>query len=185
MPSTPRYYWDACTWIALIKQEAGRYEACKHTIDLAENGKAEIWTSAFTLAEVFKRKIDGGTTSLEVQSDEDFEDYIERDFVQIVQVDADVGTAARRLLRAHPEIGKPQDAIHVATALLNDLDELHTYDRQDLLNLSGVLDRLDGQKLVICAPPSPPPPPQPTPSLFDMPGEQPASEPQQAAQGQP
>nr|WP_172685430.1 type II toxin-antitoxin system VapC family toxin [Methylobacterium oryzae] len=167
MPSKPKYYWDACAWIALIKQETGRFDACKHTIELAEEGKVEIWTSAFTLAEVYKRRIDGGSTSLEAEKDKDFEDYIEKDFVQIVQVDADVGTAARRLLRAFPDIGKPQDAIHVATALLNDMDELHTFDRADLLNLSGVLDRSDGNKLTICHPPSPPPPPPSTPSLFD------------------
>jgi len=171
LPSKTRYYWDACAWIALIKQEPGRFDACKHVVDLAEAGKAEIWTSAFTLAEVFKRKCGTGFVSLEPTKDDEFEDYIEKEFVIKAQVDTDVGTAARRLLRAHPEIGKPQDAIHVATALLYDIDELHTFDREDLLGLSGMLDRSDGKKLAICPPPSPPPPPkkpEPLPSLFDQ-----------------
>lgn len=170
MPSKPRYYWDACAWIALIKREPNRFDACKHVIDLAEAGQAEIWTSAFTLAEVFKRNSDTGIVSLEANKDIEFEDYIEKEFVIKVQVDTDVGTAARRLLRTHPEIGKPQDAIHVATALLYDIDELHTFDRKDLLALNGVLDRADGKKLSICPPPNPPPPPkkpEPLPSLFD------------------
>lgn len=165
MPSKPKYYWDACAWIALIKREPGRFESCRHTIELAEAGKVEIWTSAFTLAEVFKRRIDSNLVfTLDEDKDKDFEDYIEKDFVIIVQVDVEVGTAARRLLRAYPDIGKPQDAIHVATALLYDIDELHTFDRVDLLGLNGILDRNDGQKLAICPPPKPPPPP---PSLFD------------------
>lgn len=170
MPGKPRYYWDACAWIALIKQEPGRFEACKHVIDLAEAGKAEIWTSAFTLAEVFKRNCDAGAVSLDSAKDNEFENYIEKEFVIKVQVDTDVGTAARRLLRAHPEIGKPQDAIHVATALLYDIDELHSFDRRDLLGLNGMLDRADGKKLMICSPPSPPPAPkksEPLPSLFE------------------
>lgn len=167
MPTVPKYYWDACAWIAIIQQEAGRYDNLKHLIGLAEQGKVEIWTSTFTLAEVFKRRVDGGSTSLDASKDKDFEDYIAQDFVQLVQVDVDVGTAARRLLRAYPRIGKPQDAVHVATALLNDLDELHTFDRADLLGLDNVLSRSDGQKLRICPPPPAPPPPQPAPSLFD------------------
>lgn len=183
MPSKPKYYWDACAWIALIKQEAGRFDACRHAIEQAEAGKVEIWTSAFTLAEVYKRRVDGGSAFIDASKDKDFEDYIEKDFVQIVQVDVDVGTAARRLLRAYPEIGKPQDAIHVATALLNDLDELHTFDRADLLSLSGVLDRSDGKKLSICAPPPAPPPPPSTPSLFDDIEEQTAAPHQDQAHG--
>lgn len=183
MPSKPRYYWDACAWIALIKQEAGRFDACRHAVELAEEGKVEIWTSAFTLAEVYKRRIDGGSASLDADKDKDFEDYIEKDFVQIVQVDVDVGTAARRLLRAFPTIGKPQDAIHVATALLNDIDELHTFDREDLLRLSGVLDRSDGKKLAICSPPPAPPPPPSIPSLFDELDEQTTRQHQDQAKG--
>jgi hypothetical protein len=64
-----------------------------------------------------------------------------------------VGILAGRLLRKFPEIGKPQDGIHLATALLNNVDELHTYDRKDLIGLSGRIDRKDGVKLKICAPP--------------------------------
>ncbi|WP_162238944.1 type II toxin-antitoxin system VapC family toxin [Methylobacterium sp. Leaf85] len=184
MPSKPKYYWDACAWIALIKREPGRFEACKYVIELAEAGKVEIWTSAFTLAEVFKRRIDANHVyALDEDNDTDFEDYIEKDFVITVQVDVEVGTAARRLLRAHPEVGKPQDAVHVATALLNDIDELHTFDRADLLGLTGVLDRNDGQKLLICPPPAPPPPPAVPPSLFDTLEVQPDESPRNQAEG--
>ena len=65
--------------------------------------------------------------------DKYFEDLIEQEFIQKVSVDVDVGKVARRLLRRFPAIGKPQDAIHVATCLLNNLDQLHTFDRDDLL----------------------------------------------------
>jgi hypothetical protein len=75
-----------------------------------------------------------------------------------VQVDADVGRAARRLLRAYPAIGKPQDAIHVASALLMDVHELHTFDRKDLLALDERLTCQDGTLLRIRAPQNPPDP---------------------------
>src|SRR5665213_113707 len=155
----PKYYWDACAWIALIQQEQNRFESLSYLIEEAKNGKIEILTSNFTLAEVYKRPIDnGGQKSLLDTQDQAFEDYILQDFVSRVQVDFDVGTLARRLLRAYPTIQKPQDGIHVATALLNNVDELHTYDRANLLDLTEKIERQDGKKLRICHPPRPPVP---------------------------
>ena len=57
----PKYYWDACIWIELITQaNAERVERCRHVVELAKGGKAELWTSAFTLAEVYRKKCDYG-----------------------------------------------------------------------------------------------------------------------------
>ncbi len=99
LANKPKYYWDACAWIGLIKQEPGRFDSLKFVIEEAQKGKIEIWTSAFTLAEVFKRKCYSDQTGLDASQDEPFEDYIAQDYIQRVQVDTDVGTAARRLLR--------------------------------------------------------------------------------------
>jgi hypothetical protein len=156
----PKYYWDACAWIALIQQEAGRFDALSYAIEEAKSGKVEIWTSNFTLAEVYKRPCDGQQKGLGVADDISFEDYIIQDFVERVQGDFDIGTLARRLLRQYPVIVKPQDGIHLATALLNNVDQLHTYDRENLLGLSGQIDRKDGKKLIICPAPERPAPAQ-------------------------
>jgi len=145
-------------WIALIKREQGRFAACSHLIEQAQRGEIEIWTSAFTYAEVYKRHCSGASVGIAPIDDKSFEDYIEQDFVQLVQVDADVGRAARRLLRQYPTIGKPQDATHVASALLMDVHELHTFDRQDLLALDGKIPCQDGVPLRIKVPPNPPDP---------------------------
>jgi predicted nucleic acid-binding protein len=161
----PKYYWDACAWIALIQQEQGRFDSLKYLIDEAKGERVEIWTSNFTLAEVYKRHCGDEKKGLLQQQDQEFEDYILQPFVQRVQVDFDVGVLARRLLREYPTIGKPQDGIHLATALLNNVDELHTFDREDLLGLTDKIDRMDRKKLRICNPPKrPAPPPTPTPA---------------------
>ncbi|MDX2103325.1 MAG: PIN domain-containing protein [Alphaproteobacteria bacterium] len=154
----PRYYWDACMWIALIKREQGRFDACSYLIEQAQRGKIEIWTSAFTYAEVYKRNCSGASAGIDAADDSSFEDYIEQEFVQLVQVDSDVGRAARRLLRQYPSIGKPQDAVHIASALLLDVHELHTFDRQNLLALDGKLKCQDETPLKIKVPPTPPSP---------------------------
>lgn len=158
MANKPKYYWDACCWIGLIRQEPERIDSLRHVIELAQRGEVEIWTSTFTLAEVFKRKCGEGIGELPIEGDEVFEDYLEQDFVQRVQVDVDVGTAARRLLRRFPSIRKPQDAVHVATAALNGIDELHTFDQHDLLPLDGQIPMIDGRRLRICKPPAAPDP---------------------------
>jgi predicted nucleic acid-binding protein len=164
----PQYYWDACAWIALIQQEPGRFESLRHLIDEAKAGNVKIWTSNFTLAEVYKRPCGDEQKSLLPPNDEAFADYILQDFVERVQVDYDVGTLARGLLRKYPLIQKPQDGIHLATALLNNVDELHTFDRENLLGLTEKINRRDGKLLKICHPPKPPQPQPKEPDLLTM-----------------
>ena len=131
-----------------------------YALEQAENGKAQIWTSALTLAEVWKKKCEGKNARLQENRDRAFEDYIEKDFIIKASVDADVGTLARKLLRKHPGLRKPNDAIHVATCLLNNIDELHTFDGKHLLGLDDRLPRSDQKRLSICQPPEPPADPQ-------------------------
>lgn len=180
LADVPKYYWDACAWIALIQQEKNRFDDLSFIVDQARDDKVEIWTSNFTLAEVFKRPCDGQAKGLSVVDDTAFEAFLaQADVVTRVQVDFDVGTLARRLLRSYPTIAKPQDAIHLATALLNDVDELHTYDRANLTGLSGKIPCKNGKKLKICPPPKRPPIPAPPPDLFTLPIEIPNEQTQQ------
>jgi len=73
-----------------------------------------------------------------------------------VAVDTNVASLARKLLRTHnPPLKKPNDAIHLATAALYNLDEMHTYDNDDLLRLDGLIERKDSAMLRICTVPDP------------------------------
>jgi predicted nucleic acid-binding protein len=163
----PKYYWDACAWIALIQQEPSRFDSLSYVIEEAKAIRVEIWTSTFTLAEVYKRACDDEQKGLLPASDAAFEDLILQEFVLRAQVDYDVGVLARRLLRRFPSIKQPQDGIHLATALLNNVDELHTFDRDHLVSLSEQIERKDGVKLRICYPPKRPAPQPPHMPLFD------------------
>ena len=69
-----------------------------------------------------------------------------------VQLDTLVAEQARKLLRQHTELGKAADAIHLATALYWDCDEMHTWDQDDLLGLSLKVSRRDGELLKIIVP---------------------------------
>jgi predicted nucleic acid-binding protein len=139
-------------------------ERCRYIIQEARAGNVQIWTSAFTLAEVFKKQCEGKGVALAESKDLEFEQYVEQEFFTVVQVDADLAIQARRLLRQHPKLKKPADAIHLATAVLYNLDELHTFDEDNLISLSGVVKRQDGSPLIVCKPPE-----NPQPELFSVP----------------
>ena len=151
--SPSRICWDACTWIALIQQERirddsgkiieDRYALARSVIDRAERGAVEIVTSGLCLVEVSK---DSPTTSRD-----QLVAYFENDYIILVPVDRLVGERARSLMfDRHPQL-KPPDATHLATALIANADELHTFDAR-LLEFDGQLTKRDGSILRICKP---------------------------------
>jgi predicted nucleic acid-binding protein len=154
----PTVYWDACIWIALINQEARRYAAVAGVLARARKGEVQIVTSTFTLAEVVKRKCDGVEVEIAEDGDDLFAELLQQDFITLVNADWDAGSRARALYREFSGKGlkKPQDALHLATAVIENVDEMHTYDGSDLLKLSGLVKREDGITLTICHPPDPP-----------------------------
>ncbi len=143
-------------WIALIAEESGRVDRCESLITQAKDGDVEILTSSLTLAEVYKFKCGPDPKELAAKKDLLFEEYLRQPFVFQVQVDDAVGSTARRLLRKHsPPLKKPSDAIHLATAVFNNVDVMYTFDSENLLPLSGLVQRADGQMLTISEPPPP------------------------------
>ena len=151
-----RIYWDACAWIALIQKEkiplpGGRIEdreqMCRAVIEAAKNGRFEIATSTLCLAEVCKHPERMVTT----KSDK-IAEFFEHDYILIVNVDRYAGEFARELMLGGHSKLKPPDAIHLATAAITPgVEQMHTFDH-GLLDLDGIIDKVDGAKLNICKP---------------------------------
>jgi predicted nucleic acid-binding protein len=160
--SPSRVAWDSCTWIAHIQRERilgpdgktvieDRGAMCRPVLDAAERGVVEIVVSAIALVEVLARNRTSGIDDQRVR------DFFDNDYILLVNVDKHLGDFARRLMLAgHPGL-KPPDAIHLASACIANVDEFHTFDDR-LLALDGVIDRLDGARLVIKKPAVPAPP---------------------------
>lgn len=148
MASPRKIYWDACVWIALINGDEPWASRAEALIERARARDFEIWTSTLTLAEVYKKKVNGKSIAIPESHDRNFEAFVEQDFLVLAQLDETIGKLARRLLRS-TSLNKPNDAIHLATAVYWDLDELHTADRVDLLPLNGKIKRKDGDNLPI------------------------------------
>ena len=128
-------YWDSSVWIALVAGEVvggvNRAEIAQHILEDAEQGKVTILTSAFTLAEVLKKK---GRPVLAVAAEETIRSYFEHSFIRIVVLDRVIGELAASVARQHNL--SPPDAIHVASALTWKADVLHTWD-DGLVKKSG------------------------------------------------
>lgn len=150
MTDRKRVYWDACAWLGLLNKEGGKFEDLEVVWRKAQHGELEIWTSAFCIAEVHKVKCADGSVSLDEADDAKIDNLFDQDFVFLVHLDTDIARLAKKLLRDHAKLRKPSDAVHLATAVNWNLDQLHTYDHSDLIGLD--VARRDGQKLEICRP---------------------------------
>ena len=155
-----RVYWDSCTFLGLINEEIGKHTDCMDVWGEAEAGKTIILTSFFTFAEVYKAKCEGKARPLDDEGDRKIEAVLQQSFVEGAMVDEGIGVWARRLMRKFEDCKKPSDAIHLATALRLNSDEMHTFDGSDLLRLDGLVEKANGELLTICTPakaPAPPP----------------------------
>ena len=101
-------------------------------IDAAKAGSFKIITSGLTIAEVFKNK---KNPPLTIQENEDLRPYFREDYIQIAEVDRDVGDRANELCRtlpADPTTGakamRPNDAIHIAAAERAECDVILAWD---------------------------------------------------------
>ena len=153
-----RVYWDSCCFLGLLNPSEEKHADCMAVWKEAIDRKTIIVASFWTFAEVFKAKCEGAAKPLDDDGDKKIEALLQQRWVESVLVDERVGTLARRLMRVHPECKKPTDAVHLASALIVNPDEMHTYDGSDLLVLDGKILTTGGRALVICkCRPTPPP----------------------------
>lgn len=155
MPKLIRVYWDACAWISYINQEKSigtangtpenRFAMCSEVLRLAKEGKLEIATSAFTLAEVCKNP--------EVKDSplDNLPSFFEKSYILIVPVDMAIGRRAQAMQASGLVNLKPPDAIHLASAQRAAVSELHTFDGK-ILALDSKITGADGQPMKICKP---------------------------------
>lgn len=147
-------YWDACAWIAYIQREMPgpetdfrepRYEMCRRILERAAAREIEIATSAYTLSEVCKKPVDPTSPGINLPA------FFDQAYIVLVSVDKQVGLKAQSLQVAGVAGLKPQDAIHVASALVWNIPALHTFDKK-LLNLDKMLTSNDGNQLRVIHP---------------------------------
>ena len=157
-------YWDACAWLGLINAEHGKVGPLEYFFGLAKRGQCKIWTSTVSYVEVFH--LAGEVRPFPKDGLDEIKETFEQDFVNLIPLDMLVGRKARGLRRSHAGLNAA-DAIHLASALVQDITPLHTWDGTHLLPHDNNLTCRNGQQLRICRPEIPPPAPGTTGSLFE------------------
>lgn len=155
MANPQRIYWDACTWIAYIAKETAvplkggetenRFAMCEAVLKGARDGKYEIVSSCFTLAEVCK--------SGEVKNSpvDNLPAFFEHSYILTIPVDLALGRHAQSMQASGLVALKPPDAVHLASALRAQVDQINTFDAE-ILKLDGTIPGRDGRPLKIIKP---------------------------------
>jgi predicted nucleic acid-binding protein len=134
MPKPRLVYWDSCVFIDSLQQTPEWLPVLSAIMRAAQSGDAVIVTSALTLAEVVTAGVGSD------QHEHIIRGLFENQYIAVRDLDRPTATRARQIVRDHRL--KPQDAIHVATALGAQVSCLHTRDGSD--RKRGLLD-LDGK----------------------------------------
>ncbi len=148
--SLQRVYWDANVFHALFGSEPGRMEHCLRIEKEARKNLIIIYTSTTTFVECVWIK--GLPNKLAPEHEIVIKRYFMHKFIQPITCDRTIAESARSLIWQHPHL-KPKDAIHVASAISQQVDLMHSYDNADLVKLSG---KIGNPPLKICHPGSEP-----------------------------
>ena len=118
---------DSSVFIAWIKGEYRNGVACRpiveHILGQAARGDFKIGVSTLVLVEVHKTRTSEMLTS---EEDDRILQFFEHSYFEVIDLDRDIAEHANRICR---QFGlKPNDAIHVASALRLECDVLLYWD---------------------------------------------------------
>lgn len=148
-----KLYWDTCAWLGLINGEADKARELEIVYGHAKQGKYELWTSTLSLIEC--RRLPGEINAARPWSEQNeriIQDMFNQPVVKLIPMGSDIAEQARKLFRTTLGLDKWPDAIHLASAMRWNVSTFHTYDRADLLHLSGKMSCLNGDPVNICYP---------------------------------
>ncbi len=139
-------YWDANVFHALFGREDGRVDACERIEKAARQGEVIIYTSTATFVECIWIK--GKINRFSREHEEIIGKFFMHKFIRPINCDRQIAESARSLIWRFPHL-KPKDAIHVASAIAQQVDVLHSYDNDDLVRLDR---QIGNPPLRICHP---------------------------------
>ncbi len=137
-------YWDSTAFIAFLKPEPGRVDACEAVIELAKKGDFRIVTSTLTFSEVVHIR---GRERMTPEMEDTLKGFFEYPFIVPVTLNRAVSEYARELMWRHSHL-RPYDANHLASAFFAGVHTIDFYD-DDFLRLNGTFAASDGSLIRI------------------------------------
>ena len=148
----PRVYWDANLFIAWLNQRRRYWPTLDELLRRSTSGEMEIVASNITIAEVAYYSRDRSQAIIAPDSEAVIRQLLtDEQRVLLVPFTDETGFAAQSLVRRWRRIRErlepeqrrrrlePSDAIHLASAMDSDVDELLTTD-SDLIVIAGRLN---------------------------------------------
>ena len=125
-------YWDSVCFLGWLQDEVDKVDLCREVLEECDAGRMMIVTSALTLAEVLAMR---GKPRVPMTDLAKVEAFFKRSYIDVHSVTRRTAEDARRLVWENKIA--PKDAVHVATALHLNLEEMHTFDG-GLIDQSGL-----------------------------------------------
>jgi predicted nucleic acid-binding protein len=127
-------YWDSDCFLGWLKGEHDKKDVCRGVVDAATNSEISLVTSSLTLVEVVKLK---KRVPIPEEDAEKISAFFKNEFIIVQNVDRSIAESARNLIWKHGRL-RPNDAIHLATAIKHGIQVVDTFD-EELIKLSGKL----------------------------------------------
>ena len=124
-----KHYCDSCIFIGFLNEEPDKFEKCKNILEAAERDYIELYTSAFTMAEVIKMKKENLTIE---QHEKIINSLFLSPWINLVQFERETAEICRYLHRKYNFRGT-FDPLHLATAIRMRVDYFNTTDYNTII----------------------------------------------------
>lgn len=141
-------YFDACVFLAWLKDEEGRADVIATLFEDADKGNLKVLTSALTIAEVLN--IQGFKSPIPKEQRDKVKSLFANNWIVPKGVNRRLAEISQELVWEYGV--SPKDGIHVATAMVYNINTLYSYDSG--LTKHGLLQTSHGS-VTISEPKSP------------------------------
>lgn len=123
-----KHYCDSCVFIGFLNEEPENFEKCRNILLAAEQDYIELYTSAFTMAEVVYVRSQKPEELTEVQQEKIISKLFSNQWINLVAFERETSEINRYLVRKYKLT--PFDALHLATAIRMKVDYFNTIDER-------------------------------------------------------
>ena len=144
-----RIYWDSTAFICFLrKTETDRRTICEDVLYHARDGKVQLFTSTFTVAEVIRPHIGDGMNTRLISPEEIAEIQAMFQWPWIKKVDLDQRVARKAVELERDYALSTADSIHAASAMIAKADVLQHWERQSEFGKIGRLIAVEHPRML-------------------------------------